>query len=56
MMGNEYGLTTNYMCTEGRLQQVWIRSVDSMADIRLIFGRPEHRCQASSAVKMQTGG
>ena len=24
MMGNEFGLTTNYMCTEGRLQQVWI--------------------------------
>ena len=37
--------------------QIWTlkRSVDSMADIRLIFGRPEHRCQASSAVKMQFG-
>ena len=28
---------------------------DHMSDIRLIFGRPVHRCQAPGTVKMQSG-
>ena len=32
-----------------------LRIVDYMSDIRLIFGRPEHRYQAPGTVKIQTG-